>query len=886
MSNDVTPGSTQHAGTRASDIHLARAQVEAARARQRQLAAVGNAAGRGEATTRDGDLAHAALPGYTLVRELHRGGQGIVYLAVQNSTGRQVALKLLHRELPFGSGSAGLTRFEREIEIVSRLKHPNIVTVHDCGRDHGHVYLVMDYVIGQPLDAWVNRDASNRDETLEVFVKICDGVNAAHLRGVIHRDLKPGNILVDEGGEPHVLDFGLAKLVEESGGGGEAATEIAQPMTITGQFVGSLPWASPEQAEGRMDSLDIRTDVYSLGVILYQLLTGRFPYPVSGRLSEVVRHIVETSPMRPSTIERRIDRELETILLKCLSKEPERRYQSAGDLARDVRRYLAGEAIEARRDSLVYVMGKRLARYRAAMMVAAAMLLIVLGALGFSLAYWRQASEQRTIAEGNAIAAQRSADRAENEAAQARAVTDFMREILSSVEPDKQGADVRLIDMLAGASAMASDRFAAHPQQEAQVRDQLGQVYEKLSLWDYARVEFARAADLWHQVAGPDDPRTLELRGRVIVQMVNLDQPGAAQPALHELLPRLERVLGPDDTRTLTARRNLAVTHIQRGNVDEGERMLLELRVHPALVADDTAQIKLLGALMFVVNSRTNTDDDEERRKLLLAAEPLALEWIERATRLSGPDSLSTLLARVKWAELSSSLGRHDVAAQAIRDVLESASNRLGECHHVITNAMHILAESLNGLGEDIEPANLHLRAIECFRGRMSPGSPILLGAISDSLRYVERAGRAVEGEALARELMTSLGAHGGGHGIMSLTTEMFVAHFVSMQHRLDDAESMFQSLLMREAELLDAPQTRARLHLYFGCHLVRRGLHEQAESELNLAAEVLGDVRRGTFDTHPDDVIRGYIMLYEAWNKPEQVDKYRRMRDDLWPRV
>src|SRR5262249_48569959 len=163
-----------------------------------------------------------------------------------------------------------------------------------------------------------------------LFAKICDGVNAAHLRGVIHRDLKPGNILVDDRGEPHVLDFGLAKLTQDADG-----TSATQVMTTTGQFVGSLPWTSPEQAEGRTESLDIRTDVYSLGVVLYQLLTGRFPYPVSGPIREVVHHIANTNPIRPSTIQRLIDRELETILLKCLAKAPDRRYQSAGELARD-----------------------------------------------------------------------------------------------------------------------------------------------------------------------------------------------------------------------------------------------------------------------------------------------------------------------------------------------------------------------------------------------------------------------------------------------------------------------------------------------------------------------------------------------------------------------
>lgn len=865
-----------------------------------------------------------SLPGYTIVRELHRGGQGVVYLAVQESTGRQVAIKLLNRQIPAGSASgdqAGLARFEREIEILSRLKRPNIVTVHDCGRDHGHVYLVMNFVDGRTLDAWASRPGALLAQTLEVFARICDGVNAAHLLGVIHRDLRPGNILVDERDDPHVLDFGLAKLVDGSDSisdgmptsgakagsraGSHAATDagtIPGAVTVTGQFVGSIPWASPEQAEGRTgesgDAIDIRTDVYSLGVILYQVLTERFPYPVAGRLSEVVRHIVESEPVRPSSIDRSIDRELETIVLKCLAKQPERRYQSAGELARDLRRYLAGEAIEARRDSLVYLMTKRIARYRVAAIAAAALLVVVLGALIISIGFWREAEHQSELATVAARIAER-------EASQASAVTEFMREILTSVEPEHEGAEVRLVEVLERASAETSPRFAEHPQQEAQVRELLGQVYEKLSMWAEAKVEFGHAAELWRRVAGDDDPRALLAQLRHIHQMTSMAQFAEAEPLLSELAPRTERVHGPNDPRTLLTQTEVAFTALKRGRLDEAERLLTDLRARARLISDDAVHIQILRGFIDLQLSRLGPRDQERSRELLRHAEELALESLERTIRLRGRDSTQALNARLKWANISCQLRRHRVAADACREILERSAARLAPCHHVRTNAMYTLAEALTGLGEDREPAALHLERVDCLRAQLEPESILMLSVLFDALRYLERGGSdfAPEGEAIARELSAALEKLGGGHGEIGVVAEHFVAHFVSMQGRLEEADKLFRALLDRENELLNAAQARARLHLYHAGHLTRLGRFEEAEAALATATELVGDIRIGTWDSHPDDIVMGYIALHEAWGaggasgigdvgwaqeasrasaKADRLQEYRRMRAEM----
>ena len=313
-----------------------------------------------------------SFPGYELVGQVHRGGQGVVYRAVQTATGRDVAIKVMH-EGPF-VGPRSKARFEREVRILGQLKHPNIVTIHDSGTAVGNHYFVMDYIPGQPLDAHMGSRKWSVDETLRLFAKICEAVNAAHLRGIIHRDLKPTNIQIDESGEPQILDFGLAKTETDD----SDVTTQRQATTVTGQFLGSLPWASPEQADGMPEQIDLRTDVYSLGVILYQMLTGRFPYPVAGRMREVLGNILEAEPTRPRTIRKDVNDEVETIVLKCLAKEPGRRYQSAGDLARDIHRYLAGQPIEAKRESTLYVLRKQMRRYRAPLAAGLAFVVLLI----------------------------------------------------------------------------------------------------------------------------------------------------------------------------------------------------------------------------------------------------------------------------------------------------------------------------------------------------------------------------------------------------------------------------------------------------------------------------------------------------------------------------
>ncbi len=365
-----------------------------------------------------------SIPGYQILGEIHRGGQGVVYQAIQKTTRRRVAIKVM-REGPF-AGKRDKARFEREVQIMAQLRHPNIVPIHDSGIASGNFYYVMDYISGQPLDAYMESRDYSIQETLQLFTRIAQAVNAAHLRGVIHRDLKPGNIRIDPEGEPHILDFGLAKMATGS------VTEDSQPqvMTMTGQFIGSMPWSSPEQAEGIPSKIDVRTDVYALGVILYQMLTRRFPYDIAGSMRDVLDNIIRVEPVRPSSMRKEIDDEVETIILKSLAKDRDRRYQSAGELSNDVLRYLKGEPIEAKRDSLSYMLRKQLRRYRWPAGIAASFILLLILSATLSATLWRKAVADRD----RAVSAEILAKEAEAQAKQAEEAADAQRKLAEQEE--------------------------------------------------------------------------------------------------------------------------------------------------------------------------------------------------------------------------------------------------------------------------------------------------------------------------------------------------------------------------------------------------------------------------------------------------------------------
>ncbi|UUO08611.1 protein kinase [Blastopirellula sp. J2-11] len=314
-------------------------------------------------------ISEIEIAGYKLLEEISCGGQGVVYRALQLGTRREVAIKFL---LPRESWdiSAARLRFQREVDIVCSLNHPGIVPVFDSGVADGRHYYVMDYVRGQHLDRHVQTEKLTVPEILGLMARVCETVGHAHQRGVIHRDLKPGNILVDETGRPRILDFGLSRVTNV----GPVADSSAR-LSLAGQLLGTLGYMGPEHICGQPEEVDIRSDVFALGVILYELLAEELPFDLSGTFVENLTTIKNCVARPLKRRGRSINREVETITLKALSSEKSRRYQNGSAMATDIQRYLDGKAIEARRDSTIYVLQKTLQMHWPASLTALAVLL-------------------------------------------------------------------------------------------------------------------------------------------------------------------------------------------------------------------------------------------------------------------------------------------------------------------------------------------------------------------------------------------------------------------------------------------------------------------------------------------------------------------------------
>lgn len=371
------------AGAASSELedHHALQLLKAAEQRARQQEGDECDTGETQAALEDLRFLRQALDKYDVLERVQHGGQGVVYKAQQRGANRIVALKLL-LDGPL-AGDRQRFRFDREVELISRLRHPNIVTLYDSGSVRGRPFFAMEFVEGLPIDDFVILNDLRPTDITALMIKVCRAVNYAHQNGVIHRDLNPANILVDSEGQPHIFDFGLAK--------DEWSSDEEHRFSLTGQIIGTLPYLSPEQAGGFDGAADVRSDVYALGVILYELLTEVFPYTVSGKPHAVRNAIISSEPVplrkalklshpdRAPDLEA-VNRDLEAILSKALSKSKDERYQSAAELADDLARYQSGEAVSVRAGSRFYYWRKALRRHR----VAATIAFVVLASMGVS----------------------------------------------------------------------------------------------------------------------------------------------------------------------------------------------------------------------------------------------------------------------------------------------------------------------------------------------------------------------------------------------------------------------------------------------------------------------------------------------------------------------
>jgi eukaryotic-like serine/threonine-protein kinase len=626
---------------------------------------------------------------FRILGQIGEGAMGVVYEAEQDRPQRRVALKIVRPGLV---PPAVLRRFELESELLGRLQHPGIAQVYQAGVAETSFgpqpYFAMELVRGQRLDEYVRAKRPGFRARLLLVAAIADAVQHAHHRGIIHRDLKPANIMVTEAGEPKILDFGIARAAQDA--------LVTGVQTVAGEVLGTLSYMSPEQLSGDVAALDTRSDVYALGVILYEVVAERPPYELERKtFAEAARIIHEEEPMRLRSAMPAVPADVETIVAKALEKEKERRYSSAAELAEDIRRFLRDEPIAARPPSAAY-QARKFARRHTALVagVLATFLVLVVGVVATSWQAVRARRAERV--------AQARAQEADVERAKAEAVTAFMTGMLAAVDPaEARGRDVSVRDALdAAAAKIEGGELADQPAVEAAVRKTIGTTYGGLGLYDEAERHLGASLALESRASLTALERA-DTRARLVNVLYGSGKYKEALPVAEEALELRRAALGTEHADVASSLDDLGAIHVSLGDVARAEPLMREaLAIKRVVLPDADPKLAVgLNNLAFVMRMRGNPQDAETmfREALAIDRRTLGDEHPEVATKLI---NVAVVLRDQRRAAEAEPFAREAVAIR--RKVL-------GGRHPALANALDVLAGMVEDQGRDAE-AESHLR--------------------------------------------------------------------------------------------------------------------------------------------------------------------------------
>lgn len=651
---------------------------------------------------------------YRILRLLGEGGMGAVYEAEQDQPRRLVALKVIRA----GWASPELIRrFEQESQALGRLQHPGIAQIYEAGSAETpfgmQPYFAMEIIHGKPLIEYAREHKLSTRRRLELMLTVCDAVEHAHQRGIIHRDLKPGNILVDEAGQAKILDFGLARATDSDA--------QATRQTDMGQLLGTLAYMSPEQVLADPLALDTRSDVYALGVILYELLAHKMPYPLSHLLHEAVETIRLTEPQKLSSVDRAYRGDIETIVSKALEKDKERRYSSAAALADDIRRYLRDEPIVARPPSTVYQLTKFARRNKALVTgVAAVFVVLVLGVIGSS---WE------------AVRARRAQKEAEQQTAIARAVNDFLHNDLlgqaSVFNQSKPDPNISVRTVLDRAAANIGGKFKGQPEVEASIRETIGTTYFSMALLPQAQQQMQRALALSSRALGWDHPLTLAIMTNLGVVYLQLGKYAEAEKLLSQAAEPDRLGLGKQRRPRLAAMDALGLAYEVQGKYAASEALLrrtLELSQRLA-GAESKRTLQVMQDLASVYNQDGKA----------VQAEPLDERELEIDRRTLGPQNAQVFQDMFSLASVYLEEGKFSQAEALDRQVLESWSRVLGPENPDTVHAMMALSDVYLSEGKYAQAGALQRQAgkiLRRVRGPEHPDTLLVTAGLGDTYRH------------------------------------------------------------------------------------------------------------------------------------------------------
>ena len=830
---------------------------------------------------------------YRLLQLLGEGGMGEVWLAEQKQpVRRRVALKLVKAGM---STREVIARFESERQALALMNHPAIAKAFDAGSTpQGTPYFVMEYVAGLPLTIYCDNHRLSTHERLELFNRVCDGVQHAHQKAIIHRDLKPSNILVTEvDGQPapRIIDFGVAKAL------GQKLTDQTL-FTRVGTLVGTPEYMSPEQALSFGEDIDTRTDVYSLGIILYELLVGEPPLDLHKiAIQEFLRRLREEEPSKPSAkvreqnpvtasevagkrqtepfaLAKQMRGDLDAITLKALEKDRSRRYGSPADLAADVARYLKQEPVTAIAASRVYRARKFAHRHRAALLAFAAFLLVLVAAVFVSMWEATQAEQAKRVAL-------EERDRANAEADTERAIDSFLRnDLLGQANPVIQSrvdttADPNLTVRAAldRAAVQISTAFKDKPIVEAAVQETLGNAYVQLGLFTKGRQHLQRALALRRNALGPDSPPTLDSMSDIAWDLLRFEHKYAeAQSILENVLDKRRRVLGENHFDTLRTMVNLGGLNRLQGKLSRSELLLTEAIKGFERLGDPSAWPALAArndlALLY------------ERQRRIADAETLFNMVLEEYRRQVGQEHPSFLNTSNNLAVLYREQGMFERAEPLLKEVVRVRRRILGDEHSETQRAVYDLALLYKYESRYKDAEQLMLTVLDVRKRVLGPEDDATLNAMNNLGQIYYAEGSYSKADVVLTEALR----------IQRRIGRAVIATLLSLASlRLEQHKYLLAEKIARETETaLEGKKSnqwvRGACQVLLGASLAGQRKYATAESLLLSGYQDSLQYENANPSAGSRLRLQKYeswiVQLYRAWGKPHPAEEWQRRLD------
>lgn len=861
---------------------------------------------------------HEDFGPYRILELLGEGGFGMVYLAEQTEpVRRQVAVKVIK---PGMDTRAVLSRFEAERQALALMEHPGIAKVLDAGMTPaGRPYFAMELVRGLPLTDYCDRNRLSTPERLALFIQVCQAVQHAHQKGIIHRDLKPSNILVsshDGGPVPKIIDFGIAKAMH-------ARLTDSSYHTLQGQFIGTPEYTSPEQADSQGLDVDTRSDIYSLGVVLYELLAGVLPIDSAAirgsGLASMSKLLREAEPPKPSTrlaglpstvasradasdprvptspediarlrrtdlrsLSRQLRGDLDWITMKAMEKDRTRRYESAGAFAADIQRHLVNEPVVAGPPTATYRVGKFIRRNRGP--VAAAAAIIVIFTTGFVAVgvLYRRSEHQRLQAQAARTAADEQRQRAETalaaEAAQrlraeqqSRKLTttvEFLNDMFLAISPAQaRGREVTVREVLDNALANVSSRLSSEPEVEANIRETLGETYHNLSRFQESELQLREALRARLRVVGEDDPAALQLYSKIGASLISQGKPDEAEPLIQRAYEGRLKAHGLQSRETLGSLSLLAMIRQDRGDYKGAETIVREIIA---------GQTKLLGpGDRATLESRCSLADILKTSARNAEAEREAAETAAVAAASLGPDDPMTLQALSLRGGCLYDLGRYAEAESVLQPCAEAKLRIMGEEHAETLTTLNILGMTQRRNGKFAEARDTAERVYTAAKKTLGPEHPSTLTYMNNLAQARQSAGDPESAEVLYRQALEIRTRLAGPSATSTLTVLNNLGLLLCEQKRPEEALPMLEEVRAGLGAALPAGHWMLGASSgYVGDCLTDLGRYDEAETLL-LSGRATLEKALGPDHPRCTTIAKALAKLYTAWNKPEQAAEW-----------